>query len=382
MMPRELPEGCVSIAQSEIATGRLATRDIWDRVRLLLEAGQITNAKRAINYLPAEETPDERTLDSIYSKPVRFIERAEKLDLKKRVNRELVLFALTRVARSEADVAASHWTRKLQAPFSAEDRAWAWAHIATQAARQHLPEALEWFALADSFPLKDEQLEWRVRAALREGRWDVVRAAIERMTPPNRNEPTWIYWHARALAAAGNKEAADALLARISGEHHFYGNLALEALSRPLEIPPRDYSPTPEDIAAANRELMPALALFRLDLRSEAVQEWNWTIRGMDDHQLLAAAEVARRNELWDRAINTANRTLERARLRPALPRTLPQGVRGAGEGAGTGRALRARSRAAGEPLHPECALVGGSVRIDAAHAEDRKVDGAAHRAR
>jgi soluble lytic murein transglycosylase len=310
MTPRDLPDGCVSIAQSEIATGRLATRDIWDRVRLLLEAGHIGSAKRATNYLPAGETPDERTIDSIYAKPARFLERAEKLDLRKRVNRELVLFALTRLARNEADLAASYWTRKLQAPFSAEDRAWAWAHIAAQAARQHLPEALEWFAHADSFPLKDEQLEWRVRAALREGRWEEVRAGIERMTPSNRNEPTWIYWHARALAAGGNKDAADALLARISGEHHFYGKLALEALGRPLEIPSRDYAPSPEEVAAASHVLSPALALFRLDLRGEAVPEWNWTIRGMDDRQLLAAAEVARRNELWDRAINTANRTL------------------------------------------------------------------------
>jgi soluble lytic murein transglycosylase len=309
MTPRDLPDGCVSIAQSEIATGRLATHDIWNRVRLLLEAGQITTAKRAINYLPAGETPDERTLNAIYNKPARFLERAEKLDLRKRVNRELVLFALTRLARSEADAAASHWTRKLQAPFSAEDRAWAWAHIATHAARQHLPEALEWFAQADSLPLKDEQLEWRARAALREGRWDAVQTAIERMSPTHRNEPTWIYWHARAIAAAGDKEAADALFARIAGEHHFYGKLALEALLRPLEIPPRDYAPTPEEVAAASRRLMAALALFRLDLRSEAVQEWNWTIRGMDDRQLLAAAEAARQNELWDRAINTANRT-------------------------------------------------------------------------
>jgi hypothetical protein len=44
-----------------------------------------------------------------------------------------------------------------------------------------------------------------------------------------------------------------------------------------------------------------ALALFRLDLRSEAVREWNWTLRGMNDRELLAAAELARRYELWDR---------------------------------------------------------------------------------
>ena len=61
---------------------------------------------------------------------------------------------------------------------------------------------------------------------------------------------------------------------------------------------------------AANPGLKRSLALFRATLRSEAVREWNWSIRGMDDRSLLAAAEIARRNEVWDRAINTADRTV------------------------------------------------------------------------
>jgi soluble lytic murein transglycosylase len=45
-------------------------------------------------------------------------------------------------------------------------------------------------------------------------------------------------------------------------------------------------------------------------MRAEATREWLWTIRGMDDRKLLAAAELARRNEAWDRAISTADRTV------------------------------------------------------------------------
>ena len=45
-------------------------------------------------------------------------------------------------------------------------------------------------------------------------------------------------------------------------------------------------------------------------MRTEAVREWNWSLRGMSDRQLIAASEIARRNEIWDRAINTADRTV------------------------------------------------------------------------
>jgi soluble lytic murein transglycosylase len=44
-------------------------------------------------------------------------------------------------------------------------------------------------------------------------------------------------------------------------------------------------------------------------MRTEAVKEWNWSLRGMDDRELLAAADLAKRNQIWDRAINTADRT-------------------------------------------------------------------------
>ncbi|MCZ7653761.1 MAG: lytic transglycosylase domain-containing protein [Rhodocyclaceae bacterium] len=44
-------------------------------------------------------------------------------------------------------------------------------------------------------------------------------------------------------------------------------------------------------------------------MRIEGIREWNWTVRGMDDASLLAAAELANRHDIYDRAINTADRT-------------------------------------------------------------------------
>ncbi len=310
--PRELPEGCVPLAEAEIAAGKLASRQVWDRVRILLEAGQIAAAKRAMNYLPANETPDERTLDGIRQKPANFIDRADKLDLKKRMNRELLLYAFARAARGDPELALSHWSPKLRERLPPDDQAWVWAQIATQGAKRHLPGALEWYAKADGATLSEEQLEWWVRAALRDENWATVRAVIEKMPPLQRTEPAWTYWRARALRTAGDKDSAEALFARLAFEHHFYGKLAREELGQPFAIPPRGHTLTAEEVAkmAANPGLQRGLALLRLDQRTEGVREWNWALRGMDDEQLLAAAEVARRAEIWDRAINTADRTV------------------------------------------------------------------------
>jgi soluble lytic murein transglycosylase len=87
--------------------------------------------------------------------------------------------------------------------------------------------------------------------------------------------------------------------------------LATEELGDAVAVPVRTQMPTTADLeeAAKTPGLVRALALYRLDLRGDGLREWNWTVRGMDDRQLLAAAELARRYEIWDRAINTAERT-------------------------------------------------------------------------
>lgn len=54
-----------------------------------------------------------------------------------------------------------------------------------------------------------------------------------------------------------------------------------------------------------------ALALYRMDLRTDALREWAFVTRNFNDQQLLAAAEVARRHEMYDRAINTAEKTVK-----------------------------------------------------------------------
>jgi soluble lytic murein transglycosylase len=307
--PRDLPQGCAAVAESEIAAGRLTNRHVWDRVRLLLEARQIRAAVRTMEWLPDAERPDARTVEAIHANPQRWLDRPAP-DLSKRVNRELVLFALTRLAQRDADAAAGRWP-KLQPKFSPDEQGYMWAQLAFAAAKSHHASALAWFGNANGATLSDEQLAWRARAALREGNWKEVRASIDAMTVTARADPAWVYWEARALRAAGEADTAAQHFRRIAGEHHFYGKLAGEELGEAVVLPGRTEMPTKADLEEAAKVpgLARALALFRLDLRTDGVREWNWTLRGMDDRQLLAAAELARRYELWDRAINTADRT-------------------------------------------------------------------------
>jgi soluble lytic murein transglycosylase len=309
--PRALPSGCAPVVEAMLQSGDLTPKDLRDRFRLLISAGLATEARRIAERMPADQAPPASQIDSAAGAPAGFLERING-GLKTAAGRELAIVALTSLSRSDLQQAVRYWDDRLREGFPPEDQQYIWAMFATYAARRHLPDAVEWFKKAGETPLSDEQLAWRARIALRQENWPEVKYAIDRMSPPERRDPVWTYWLGRSLCALGEREEGRTLLGRIAGEHHFYGLLAAEELGVPLEIPPKAAAPTPKELAEAASlgGIGRALTLYRLGLRTEALAEWLWAVRAMDDRALLAAAELAKRNGIWDRAINTADRTL------------------------------------------------------------------------
>lgn len=321
---QDLPVACETLVDQLVAAGDLTVEEVWQRVRRFLEAKKVGAARTAAQYLPVDQGFDGKGLEAIAVDPVRYLKQlppdfAGALATP-RGRRETVLFAIGRLARSDPAQAAERLTA-LETAFSAEDRAYAWGQIAWQAALHHLPQALDWYERAAPAAgvqaltlLNEEQLAWRARAALRARDWPALWRAVAVMPPAQAAQPVWIYWQGRALAAQATPAAlaeARALFIKIAGQPSFYGILADEELGRPLSLPPQALPPLPEEQvnAEANAGLQRALALFRLDLRGEGVREWSWSLRGMNDRQLLAAADLARRNAVWDRAIASAERT-------------------------------------------------------------------------
>lgn len=307
---RELPESCKPLMQALLARSSLRTEDVWARWRLAAEAGQLTVAKQVAEALPPGQAPASRSMDRLAENPERYLHQGV-LELHSRAGRELLILAVQRLARSNAVAAARYWS-KAGGRLSAEERRHGWGLIAYHGALQQHPEALEWFREAGD-QLNDRQLGWKVRAALRAGNWKEVLAAVEALSEREAKEPAWRYWKARALKAEGRLVEANALLAPLSAENHFYGQLASEELGRVVSAA----SPAPANDAEAVQRMFEvpaiqrALALYRLNLRFEGGREWAWATRNASDRELLAAAEVASRHGLYDRAIATANRTLQ-----------------------------------------------------------------------
>ena len=306
---REQPDSCNTLFNVLAERQMLGADNVWARIRLALEAGNTGVARRAAEYLPVKEQPDGAALARIAVNPQAYLDK-KVFNLKTRAGRETVMFAAHRLARTSPQLAAQHWT-KLAAQFADAERGYVWGLIAFQGAQRLDPAAPAWYAQAGE--LTDPQLAWKVRAALRAQNWPDVLAAADAMSPKESQEPAWRYWKARALKTLGRAPEAQILLAPLATEFNFYGQLAAEELGGKGRMPAPSYKPNRDEVQMMSKVpgFQRALAFYRLNLRFEGNREWNWTIRGFDDKQLLGAAEFARRNDMYDRAINTADRTRE-----------------------------------------------------------------------
>lgn len=313
---RDADDGCTFAADRLHAEKKIDALDIWRKARLAMETGRVRAASAAVE-IEAPEVSAQLAL--IQSDPVKYLEK--RFIALSRKRKELVLLALIRVASSNPDQAAQMLEGRWGAMLNSEERNWAWAVIGKQTALRLQPEAMERFAkvkrLAD---LNDDLLAWQVRAALRSGQWPQVASAIQAMSPSAQKDPAWVYWMAQAQHAMAtrsvDKDKALQMLAPIASIRGFYEQLALQALGQRLSIPssPAPLTAEEKNQAQHNAGLQRALHALALGLRPEGVREWNYetnlhTPGGMNDRQLLAAADLACSRQVWDRCINSSERT-------------------------------------------------------------------------
>ena len=198
---------------------------------------------------------------------------------------------------------------------NSEYKAMAWGVIGQFLAKKLDPIAIEAYrkqhALGQSELLSAESSEWKVRAALREKDWKLVKESVEGMPEAIRlRDPAWTYWHGRALKELGD-ERANEEFEKLAGQFHFYAQLSLEELGRPITIPPKTVV-TDADMKSISKSIpafTKAAKLYDMNLRTEGNREWNWELRGMSDKELLASAEYGKKINMLDRTVNTADRT-------------------------------------------------------------------------
>ncbi len=337
---RDTDDGCNLAADRFIDAKKLKPEDAWRKARIAIDSNRPGAASKAVQIVAPDASSEVAALNA---SPARYL--GVRNAASGNTRRELVVLALVKMANNDPDGAANALEGKWADTLQAEEKSWAWGVIGKQAALKLSDAANGYFAKAKNEHLSDDLLGWKVRAALRSSPmakgWPVVLAAVNAMGDDARKDPTWAYWKARALravypsmAVAAPAAAASAvpvapslrpelaeaqsLLESIASPRGFYEILAAEELGRKITAPERPAPVTPEEKEAArlNAGLNRALYAIAIGLRAEGVREWNYSTNlhtrgGMAERELLAAAQFACDKEVWDRCINTSERSKE-----------------------------------------------------------------------
>ena len=339
---RDADDGCLTAASRMVGSKNLNVQDVWQKARLALEGNRPRAARDAVAIVSPESLA---MMGEISDSPAKFL--TDKKIALRSTRKELVTLALVRLAGTDqagAESAAALMDAKWADQLTAEERNWVWGLIGKQTATRlgviPATDALAHFAkVSKDSDLTDDMLGWKVRAALRaakQPRFKDVLSAINAMSAVAQKDPTWVYWKARALQATtqpGNPEAL-ALFQSIASVRGFYEQLALEELGQKITVPPKPAAPSTEEKEAArlNPGLNRASYAIAIGLRADGVREWNYTTNlakpgGMSDRELLAAAQFACDRQIWDRCINTSERTKAVVDLEQRFPMPFREAV-------------------------------------------------------
>lgn len=306
----ELPGACDPVLQAAHDQGLLTAPRLWARIDRAAAAGRGGTIAALANWLPAPQDQQEaQWLAQALRDPQSAVAAAANWPDTARA-RQAATLALERQARRDTPAADTAW-QQLQPRFhfSATQRDAVLRALALFHATDFDTDALARLIALPAAAQTAATREWRVRVALAGQDWPAVLAAIAAMPADQRQGDEWRWFRARALAATGQADQAQAIYADLAGETTFFGFLAADQLKQPYAICPRTPvdDPQQEQALLAQPGLLRAFELFAVDLPKLARREWTRALDGADERTQVLAVELADARGWYDRAAFTLN---------------------------------------------------------------------------
>ena len=202
---------------------------VWDRLLLVWAKGKA----RLTDYLGGRLSPDVRRW-FVLLKQARY--HPERTALKVRQHlaaapyaRDIMLFSLRRLLAKDVNKAGKVWEKIRRNCGVCDQLRVIEKEIGIKAAKRLMPTAAYHWLSQLPVELRDNEVRyWRIRAALREQKWERVIVSIDELTPQQRAFPQWQYWRAYALAALGQRKQARDSWRQLAKHDHYYGYLAAD----------------------------------------------------------------------------------------------------------------------------------------------------------
>ncbi len=253
--------------------------------------------QRARNYIELDQQP---TRVSQYD---RFAEHTPEV-------KALIEHAISHLAQKDATAALKHWARYLQtASFDNAAQGRVLTQIVQGLFRQGHPQAAYGYMEDRLDVAQTDLLEWRLRLDLRARDWRGLADWTGKLPAEIRLQPTWNYWHPRALSLAAGTTSHDATVLadyqNLTQSRSFYGFLACDWIGVPYAMQHQPVAVTDAEVdALADKPSMRRAREFLLQNELlDARREWYHAGQNYTAHDWQAAARLAQRWQWHQQAI-------------------------------------------------------------------------------
>lgn len=295
MSGRDRPKQCDPLFKHLTNNKQIAYEDYWQRIKLAMGRGATSLAKSLSSNLNARDKALVNVWIGARKNPRDSLKKSA-LKRDSAHTRDVVEYAIKRIARKDTDSARSHLRSALSKyNFDTAQQAEINRYIGVSDAKDHKPQSLTTLASVPEQYRDQDANDWLARIALRQGSWKTLLSAINAMPPEEQDSSNWKYWKARGLEATNRAGEAQPLYQSLTSNASFYGFLAADHLGQPYRMLEKSTPQIANFIPALQKEkgIQRAFELLALDMKKEAREEWFYTLKDRSPTQLMAAAKLA-----------------------------------------------------------------------------------------
>ena len=241
---QSLPNSCDDLIHWLSKTQASYNDLLRQRLLLAFNNNNLNLSRYLIKQLPSTGLAEADLLTKISQNP-RIIAKLSPSSL----HAQFYLFGLKCLISKNMPLAIEYYhSAKAQSLLSESQKQSFLVMLVTYQAIRNDKATLIWFNKIKSQNYTLELIEWQIRYALRHHQWqNVLNLSQLKLVS---KEPTWIYWHARAMNMLGNTTQAKLLYESLAKTRSYYGFLASRQLKTPFHFQ--------DELAAPNAHLLSA----------------------------------------------------------------------------------------------------------------------------
>ncbi|MEZ5463295.1 transglycosylase SLT domain-containing protein [Dokdonella sp.] len=305
MQPRPTPSMCEPLFTWARQNGELDDAEIWKRIEAAAEAANPGTVSTISSLFDASDRAAAQRIAASVRDPAGALAKAGSWTDTPR-NRDAVSLGMYRYARKNSAAAEALWD-KLESKFSwtPQQKNRVVNAIAIYRATNYGDDALARLKALPDDAQDDTSREWRVRVALAKLDWNETLAALDAMEPEQLADARWRYLRARMLSKLGRDAEAAPEFAAVASEANFHGFLAADWIKAPYSICPSTINAdkAAEQAMAVQPDLARAFEFYAMGELTPARREWSFALTKFDAQEKLLAADLAYRNDWYDRPI-------------------------------------------------------------------------------